>query len=80
MSGIRIKKKLYIGKPRRKSSVAPGSRMECWGRNAPKPILLEEIVAGNMQRLVSPDKELNRVLGGGIVPGSCARGRSAGDW
>ncbi len=40
------------------------------GRNAPKPILLEEIVAGNMQRLVSPDKELNRVLGGGIVPGS----------
>lgn len=40
------------------------------GRNSPKPVLLEEIVAGNTQRLVSPDKELNRVLGGGIVPGA----------
>lgn len=40
------------------------------GKNSPKPILLEDIVAGNMQRLVTPDNELNRVLGGGIVPGS----------
>ncbi|MDX1943474.1 MAG: DNA repair protein RadA, partial [Saprospiraceae bacterium] len=40
------------------------------GRSSPKPVLLEEIVAGNTQRLITPDKELNRVLGGGIVPGS----------
>ncbi|MBK7871676.1 MAG: DNA repair protein RadA [Saprospiraceae bacterium] len=40
------------------------------GRSGPKPVLLEEIVAGNTQRLITPDKELNRVLGGGIVSGS----------
>jgi len=40
------------------------------GKPGPKPVLLEEIVAGHTQRLTSPDKELNRVLGGGIVPGA----------
>ena len=35
-----------------------------------QPIALPEIVAGNTQRLLTPDGELNRVLGGGIVPGS----------
>ncbi len=35
-----------------------------------KPIPLPEIKAGNTQRLLAPDGELNRVLGGGIVPGS----------
>lgn len=39
-------------------------------RNAPKPVPLPEIQAGHMQRLLSPDAELNRVLGGGIVAGS----------
>ena len=39
-------------------------------RNAPKPVLLPDIQAGHMQRLLSPDAELNRVLGGGIVAGS----------
>lgn len=39
-------------------------------KTGPKPVLLEDIVAGNRQRLVTPDKELNRVLGGGIVSGS----------
>ena len=36
----------------------------------PRPIQLGEIVAGEVVRLESPDGELNRVLGGGIVPGS----------
>ncbi len=35
-----------------------------------KPIALPEIIAGNTQRIVCPDQELNRVLGGGIVHGS----------
>ena len=36
----------------------------------PKPIALPDIVANNRPRLVTPDGELNRVLGGGIVSGS----------
>ncbi len=36
----------------------------------PTPIPLSEVVAGERPRLVTPDQELNRVLGGGIVPGS----------
>ena len=39
-------------------------------RNAPKPKLLEQINPGKRDRLVTPDGELNRVLGGGIVSGS----------
>ncbi len=35
-----------------------------------RPVPLPEIQAGNTQRLLAPDGELNRVLGGGIVPGS----------
>ncbi|TXB63366.1 DNA repair protein RadA [Phaeodactylibacter luteus] len=35
-----------------------------------RPVPLPEIKAGDMARLVAPDEELNRVLGGGIVPGS----------
>lgn len=35
-----------------------------------KPTPLHEVEAGNEIRLVTPDTELNRVLGGGIVPGS----------
>lgn len=52
------------------------SRRSAWkdqttiSKTGPKPVLLEDIVAGNRQRLVTPDKELNRVLGGGIVSGS----------
>jgi DNA repair protein RadA/Sms len=37
-------------------------------RSAPK--ILHEIVAANQERFVTSDTELNRVLGGGIVPGS----------
>ncbi|MEE2931313.1 MAG: DNA repair protein RadA [Bacteroidota bacterium] len=35
-----------------------------------KPTLVNEIDYSNEQRILSEDKELNRVLGGGIVPGS----------
>jgi DNA repair protein RadA/Sms len=36
----------------------------------PKPVIVSDIKASNNQRLVTPDQELNRVLGGGIVSGS----------
>lgn len=36
----------------------------------PVPVRLPDVKAGEVQRLVAPDQELNRVLGGGIVPGS----------
>ncbi|MEM6317429.1 MAG: DNA repair protein RadA [Bacteroidota bacterium] len=39
-------------------------------RNAPKPIPLKEIKPKSKDRLITPDDELNRVLGGGIVGGS----------
>jgi len=39
-------------------------------RSAPRPIALPDIQSGNLMRLVTPNEELNRVLGGGIVPGS----------
>jgi DNA repair protein RadA/Sms len=35
-----------------------------------KAILLNEVVTQNEQRIITPDEELNRVLGGGIVLGS----------
>ena len=34
------------------------------------PVLIQEIKAGDTQRIVTTDDELNRVLGGGIVSGS----------
>jgi DNA repair protein RadA/Sms len=42
------------------------------GRRAesPKAVLLEQVQTGRTLRLATPDQELNRVLGGGIVPGS----------
>ncbi len=36
----------------------------------PQATLLHDIQAGSLRRLSTPDAELNRVLGGGIVPGS----------
>lgn len=39
-------------------------------QRANKPLSLGEIEYNNEQRIVTQDKELNRVLGGGIVPGS----------
>jgi len=35
-----------------------------------KPIAIHEIIQNDILRLILPGKELNRVLGGGIVPGS----------
>jgi DNA repair protein RadA/Sms len=35
-----------------------------------KPKKLQEVEAGKEVRIITPDAELNRVLGGGIVPGS----------
>lgn len=40
------------------------------GRGGARPVALPDIQAGNTRRLATPDGELNRVLGGGIVPGS----------
>lgn len=37
---------------------------------SPKAVLLEQVQTGRTPRLSTPDQELNRVLGGGIVPGS----------
>ncbi len=39
-------------------------------RRGNKPVLLEEISAGDVRRIATKDLELNRTLGGGIVPGS----------
>ena len=39
-------------------------------RRINKTILLSDIRTSEEKRLITPDKELNRVLGGGIVPGS----------
>jgi len=35
-----------------------------------RPVSIQDIQSGKTQRLSTPDEELNRVLGGGIVPGS----------
>jgi len=40
------------------------------GKGGPRPIPLPKIEARKTERLATPDGELNRVLGGGIVPGS----------
>lgn len=39
-------------------------------KSGPRPVALPNIEAGKAKRLVTPDNELNRVLGGGIVTGS----------
>ncbi len=39
-------------------------------KRLPKPALMQEIVYTEEHRLITPDHELNRVLGGGIVGGS----------
>ena len=38
--------------------------------DSPKAVPLSQIQTGNTMRIATPDEELNRVLGGGIVPGS----------
>ncbi|MCC7504214.1 MAG: DNA repair protein RadA [Saprospiraceae bacterium] len=57
-----------------KETVAEEKRRSWAGGNgkqdAVKAIPLQQIQTGGTQRLSTPDGELNRVLGGGIVPGS----------
>jgi DNA repair protein RadA/Sms len=48
-----------------RSKIWKGSKQE-----DPKPTPLSMVKTGTTQRLVTPDEELNRVLGGGIVAGS----------
>jgi DNA repair protein RadA/Sms len=45
-------------------------RQESTKSRQPKPKTLSQIESANEIRIVTPDQELNRVLGGGIVPGS----------
>lgn len=40
------------------------------GGAGPQPVALPDIKAGQVNRLITPNEEFNRVLGGGIVPGS----------
>lgn len=53
---------------------APEERSRLWkgpgGGREPQPVLLPEVKTGTTHRLVTPDGELNRVLGSGIVSGS----------
>src|SRR6476660_8899520 len=39
-------------------------------RRSNKTISLSEITSSEERRILTPDNELNRVLGGGIIPGS----------
>lgn len=39
-------------------------------KKGPQPVALPDIQASRTKRLITKDQELNRVLGGGIVPGS----------
>lgn len=47
------------------ATAGPGGKSE-----SPKAVALRQIQTGRTVRLATPDQELNRVLGGGIVPGS----------
>ena len=51
-----------------------GKSNEQWknyhGETTAKTVLLQEVVSSEHKRMVTADDELNRVLGGGIVPGS----------
>ena len=44
----------------------PGRRR---GEKAPRPIPLAEVEASSMERVLTGSDELDRVLGGGLVPG-----------
>ena len=48
-------------------------KKEVWKKNnleKNKPINLDKISNAERKRIMTADKELNRVLGGGVVPGS----------
>jgi DNA repair protein RadA/Sms len=52
------------------SAAIPDWKTSNSGKRANKPAAIHEISFKEENRLVTPDAELNRVLGGGIVPGS----------
>jgi DNA repair protein RadA len=61
-----IVQKETVAEEKRKSwAPTVGGRAE-----SPKAVLLDHVQTGQTLRLRTPDEELNRVLGGGIVPGS----------
>lgn len=53
-----------------KSSVQRSWSADAGTKRVSKSILLENVTAADSPRIPAPDLELNRVLGGGIVPGS----------
>ena len=63
----------YVEETRSKATRAEASKSQWMGstkKNDNRPILIQEVVEGKTARLSLPDKELNRTLGGGLVPGS----------
>ncbi|MCC7464694.1 MAG: DNA repair protein RadA [Saprospiraceae bacterium] len=60
-----IQKETVAEEKRKSWAPSVGGRSE-----SPKAVLLQQVQTGKTQRLATPDQELNRVLGGGIVPGS----------
>ncbi|MBK8195684.1 MAG: DNA repair protein RadA [Lewinellaceae bacterium] len=60
-----IQKETTAEEKRKSWAPTMGGRTE-----SPKAVLLEQVQTGRTLRLSTPDQELNRVLGGGIVPGS----------
>ncbi len=60
-----IQKETVAEEKRKSWAPTMGGRAE-----SPKAVLLEKVQTGKTPRLSTPDQELNRVLGGGIVPGS----------
>lgn len=52
----------------RPGAASPAARQALLGRNSPQP--LATIAADSYQRTLLPMEEFNRVLGGGLVPGS----------
>ena len=60
-----IQKETTAEEKRKSWAPTMGGRSE-----SPKAVLLEQVQTGRTPRLTTPDQELNRVLGGGIVPGS----------
>ncbi|MBK6993956.1 MAG: DNA repair protein RadA [Lewinellaceae bacterium] len=60
-----IQKETVAEEKRKSWAPTMGGRAE-----SPKAVLLDQVKTGKTPRLATPDQELNRVLGGGIVPGS----------
>ncbi len=55
---------------KKESANRPGWHQDDEKRRANKPRTIQEIESGKEIRIATSDQELNRVLGGGIVPGS----------